>query len=317
MRTTPDAAPVGPQRRQESRYFAIDFRWHDTEAVAVATQIDDLYLTLARNFGVSLLFSVNKLAVEISMTSIPGRISRQVNTHDPFVVPSPALHRRPVEITDAELIVQSLLFPLLEQVSTQSIQVHQIPERWQPLLAGLRLWQLWQMDLPLSAWRDEVTTWAYRGLPDKGSVSSAFLPMSYYELCATHGLWMTSPLEIDIPLLCHGLDRSRTYASWSIILKLPRRLTDVKIAELPCRVTMMQSLESCSSYLTREIALATLIDYANIAYEPQRIPTLLSQVHEHKGWETLVPTVFGVSAADFEMGWQAYLAERYEIKPTN
>ena len=41
-------------------------------------------------------------------------------------------------------------------------------------------------------------------------------------------------------------------------------------------------------------------------------PVLLAALGEHTSWQTLIPAIFDVSAAEFEAGWQAYLAERYQ-----
>ena len=61
------------------------------------------------------------------------------------------------------------------------------------------------------------------------------------------------------------------------------------------------------------VALATLIEYAMVTYGQDRLPALLAGLGKHEGWETLIPAVFNVSAADFEAGWQIYLAARYDL----
>lgn len=38
----------------------------------------------------------------------------------------------------------------------------------------------------------------------------------------------------------------------------------------------------------------------------------IAALGDHGDWESLVPAVFGVSAAGFEAGWQAYLADHYD-----
>lgn len=61
------------------------------------------------------------------------------------------------------------------------------------------------------------------------------------------------------------------------------------------------------------VALATLIEYAVITYGRERLPMLVAGLSQHAGWETLVPAVFNVSAAEFEAGWQAHLATSYGV----
>ena len=52
---------------------------------------------------------------------------------------------------------------------------------------------------------------------------------------------------------------------------------------------------------------ASFVEYAVFAYGRDRLPTLLDGMHRYDTWETLIPAVYGVSAADFETGWQEYL----------
>jgi hypothetical protein len=51
----------------------------------------------------------------------------------------------------------------------------------------------------------------------------------------------------------------------------------------------------------------TAIEYGISAYGRDRLPTLLDGVRRYISWDALIPAVFGVSTAEFEAGWQAYL----------
>jgi hypothetical protein len=57
------------------------------------------------------------------------------------------------------------------------------------------------------------------------------------------------------------------------------------------------------------ILTAALLDYIAATYGPEQIGVLWPFLRESKEWATLIPAVFGVSVAEFEAGWQAYLAE--------
>ena len=61
----------------------------------------------------------------------------------------------------------------------------------------------------------------------------------------------------------------------------------------------------------QSIALATLIDYAVITYGREHLPVLVASLSRYESWETLLPSVYGVSATEFEAGWQHYLGTRY------
>jgi hypothetical protein len=54
------------------------------------------------------------------------------------------------------------------------------------------------------------------------------------------------------------------------------------------------------------VALA-FVEYTVAAYGRDRLPVLLKAMHRHGTWATLIPAVYGVSAADFETGWQEWL----------
>ncbi|RIK39333.1 MAG: hypothetical protein DCC55_18425 [Chloroflexi bacterium] len=51
----------------------------------------------------------------------------------------------------------------------------------------------------------------------------------------------------------------------------------------------------------------SVIAYVAHVYGAERLPSLLHAFGQHNSWQTLAPEVFGLSAQEFEQGWQQYL----------
>jgi hypothetical protein len=212
-------------------------------------------------------------------------------------------------MADSELLAQALALPLFEHALAQGRQHHEIPETWQPLTSAWRLWQLWDLDLPLAAWREDVVKWIYIDVPSKSPEQAVVLPPRYRELCAAHRLWLLAPMQIHVPLYCSDLDQRRWDFYWQSTFDPPVRLT--QLAAPVDRDVVPGSDLPPESQLHQTIPLVTLLDYVVASYGRERLPALMASLHQHNTWETLVPAVFGVSAADFEVGWQAYLAAHH------
>jgi hypothetical protein len=58
-------------------------------------------------------------------------------------------------------------------------------------------------------------------------------------------------------------------------------------------------------------AAESVVDYAVATYGQKRLPALLHGLRADEAWDDLIPSVFGASVADFEQGWNRYLAEKY------
>jgi hypothetical protein len=312
--TAPDAALWGPERSLETPSLIFHFRQNDSQAViAVAPQVDALYTTLRRNFGRPILFGTEKRVIEVSVTQIPGHATPWFHVPSRFLVSSPAVYLAPVELTDAELLAQSLVLPLLAQVLAQASDQHQIGAAWQPMASALYLWQVWDLDLPLAAWREEVVRWLYLDLSATPRGQLVSFPDDYIELCAAHRLWMSSPALIEIPFVCSELDQEAwLFPSWS-----PREpLTH--LGQLPAPLRPNEYMEGSSLHRLHHpghtVALATLIEYAAVTYGRERLPVLVAGLGQYESWDELIPAVYGVSPAEFEAGWQAYLAAHYGVR---
>jgi hypothetical protein len=312
--TAPDAALWGPERSLATPYFVYHFRQNDATAVnAVAPQMDALYATMRRNVGLPIASIQEKLVVAVSITRPPGYASPWFGAPERLRVPSPAVYWAPVELTDTELLAQSIVLPLLEHVVAQASERYVIGEDWQPLLDGMRLWQLWDLDLPLSVWREDVVKWIYLDLPTTRSGEAIVLAERYTAFCTAHKLWMPSPLLIDIPLVCADL-------VWEDGYWLPWSAYDspIRLSQLAAPMPLAESIEqlaqaSYASHPGQTVALATLIEYAVTTYGRELLPELVAGLGQYESWETLLPAVFGVSTSEFEAGWQAYLAARYGV----
>jgi hypothetical protein len=309
--THPDAEVWGAPHHLESAHFIFNFRQNDAEVVAaVAPQIDDVYSALQHNFG--LTPSLEKQVIEVSIRRITGTMPYPRLLRGHLVVPSPAIYAAPVELSDREILVQSIALPLIDDVIEQAVEVHNIPQHWQPLLRGLRLWQWWELDVPLASWQQEVVQWFYIDLPKATAEQQSVLPDNYRELCTMHRLWMQSPVVVGIPLKCTTFDTA-TWSSRRWAAHVPQM--SLEQLQMPLADWQTQALEELDlPYSPNEaLALSTLIEYAVSAYGYEQLPVLLASLPRYNDWETLAPAVFGVSAFDFEASWRSYLAQHYHV----
>jgi hypothetical protein len=53
--------------------------------------------------------------------------------------------------------------------------------------------------------------------------------------------------------------------------------------------------------------------HRGFGYGCERLPALVAGLGQSESWETLWPAVYGVSAAEFEAGWQLYLTTQYGL----
>ncbi|MEZ4713761.1 MAG: hypothetical protein R3A44_41620 [Caldilineaceae bacterium] len=341
-RQTPPAASLwGAEQSLATPYFLYHFRQRDAAVVrAVAPTMDALYTSLWRNLGLPLDPTASRLVVDISIEQPPGQATLAFELQDPaatsaptlslapgdppteprpmpaVTVPSPVLYLAPVALSDVDLLAQSIALPLITYGLAQARQLYQIEPAWQPLLDGLYLWQVWDADLPLSSWRETVVQWQYIDLPAAQAEQVLPLPQHYQELCTVHKLWMHAPAQIYIPLACAGVEREEgTWHMWRASAPLthlaqlaaPSSLIGDSVA------SSLVDLPSFTVHPGQTVALATLFEYATAAYGRESLPALLAALGDADGWGTLIPAVFGVSAAEFETGWQEYLASRYGI----
>jgi hypothetical protein len=313
QQTAPNAALWGPERSLETPSFVFHFRQHDASAVtAAAPQIEALYTTLKGNFGWASPTGAEKLVVQVSVTQTPADTLAWYRLPEPLRVPSPAVYRAPVEVTDAALLEESITLPLVNYVLAQASERHAIGAAWQPLVKGLRLWQVWDLDLPLASWRADIVKWVYIDLPTNQAGQSFVLPEHYTALCAAHQLWMPSPLQLHIPLVCADLDWEEWYwASWDA--RTP--LTHLDQLAVPVRSNaesmIQRSILERLNQPSQPVALATLIEYTVATYGRERLPNLVAGLGHYDSWDTLLRVVYGVSPDEFEAGWQAYLATHY------
>jgi hypothetical protein len=309
VQTAPDANLWGAESSLQTPYFLFRFRQQDAATVlAVAPQMDALYTSLWSNLGLPIDPTFAKLQVDVSVAQSPGQIS-EFDAAQQVTVASPALYFAPVTLTDNQLLAQSLALPLLTYGLAQASTRDMIDRAWQPMLDGLYLWQVWDMDLPLTAWHEDVVKWLYIDLPATQHGQTVMLPKRYPELCVMYRLWLASPLQLHLPLLCTEQEReARYWASWS----LSPPLTHLDQLFMPA-LKHDDWAKPPASHPGQTVAVATLIDYAVATYGKERLPLLIAGLGHYDRWATLIPAVYGVSTAEFEAGWQAYLTAHYGV----
>jgi hypothetical protein len=327
QRIEPDPALMGPWQTLETAHFTIRYRPIDASAVsATASKLDLLYAKLRGDFGL-LLAAVNaKQTIEVATDGaldgyaidfvmrtirIPSLDGYAIDYPTRTIkVPSPALLSVPVEMTAAAVFYQSVVYPLASLLLADVVAQYQYPGRWNvgamkwsPLMEALRLWALWEEEGPLAAGRQDVVRWLYQNAQAEPVEARQAVPAGYEHLCRAYHIWGISPESMAIPLGCSEVDHQR-WSAWRYPA-LPTRLTQRPYIE------KSRSLAEAAS--DSAVATETIIEYVVATYGRDRLPQLIAAWGEHASWETLIPAVFGIPAAEFEAGWQAYLASRESV----
>lgn len=310
--TKPDNELWGAPHSLESSHFIFHFRQNDAKAViAVARQMDAVYTEIEHNFA--LTPNSQKLVIDVSVESIVGAILTLSWEDGPLVIPSPAVYLAPMELSDSTILAQSITLPLIESMAERAVEDHDIPDRWHPLLRGLRLWQLWNLDMPLAQWQQELVKWLYFDKPPADVGQKPMLPARYKELCALYRLWMLLPELGGIPLSCTDRD-SLVWPPRRWATHVPR----TRLGQLSVPLAMWENeyrvAETDPYHPSEPIVIANLIEYMVSVYGHEQLPVLLAGLAQFDEWETLVPAVFGVSVTDFEAGWQSYMAQQYNVE---
>jgi hypothetical protein len=229
-------------------------------------------------------------------------------------------------VSEEELLVQGAALALFNRLSAQSGALYQLPMGWTFLRSGLRLWLLWDQELPLVRWREPLVRWVFWA--DEGVVVSKGMnvPAYAHDFCAHHRLWLNTEVEIDMPVIC--LQHVTGGEAYSAFRDLPPPLM------LPTFVGK-QDITTITAYpgpslpYDSVVVFATLFEYIS-TYEgelkgagtkgadssgAERVRAFIDAIPHYQNWETLIPAIFGVSRRDFEAGWNAFLQERYAIAP--
>ena len=306
LRTKPDLRLWGPSRNVETDHLLWRYRQHDEAVVLeIAGATDSLYAQLMQDYGVTRAEDGSKLTVDVRADCLPGSLLQEEETR--VVVPSPSVYVVPESISHAEILEQTVALELMDSVALQAQHQHDI-RRSEALLSGIKLWQLHQMDLPLSPWHDSAVRWIYRadwvGGSDAASNGSEF----FSELCAAYSIWMIWPNSIHLPVYCEvrSLGPFVDSARWKSIRSMG---SHPPALELEGAVRYRTTWAIHSGYLLQTY---TVVDYAMSLYGRESLPDLVAALGEHGYWAELIPAVYGVSLDEFGRGWQEHVAKMVE-----
>jgi hypothetical protein len=145
---------------------------------------------------------------------------------------------------------------------------------------------------------------------------SFYSPAFAGELCLHHSLWIRTPLEISVPILCGSSPASeKTINVW----RYHEQSLDLSLSTLLYAPTSVMDefgvphgdhLQEPGPYA---ILLATLFEYVASEYGEDAVLQLWAAIPAHRRAETLMPAVFGVSLEEFGEGWHTFLADEYQI----
>jgi hypothetical protein len=225
------------------------------------------------------------------------------------------------------LLVQGAALALFNRLAARSDTLNKLPAGANYLRSGLRLWLLWNQELPLARWREPLVRWVFSAdkgipVPDKNIRVPAFA----HDFCAHHRLWLSSETEIDAPIWCIQNAIGREVFVAFRYSPLPMMMPYfVGREEIGARGYTTSPLPMASA-----VAFATLFEYVSMGEEswrngpePEiagtegavRVRALMNALPDYQYWNTLIPAIFGIPLDEFEAGLNNFLMERYGVAP--
>lgn len=317
-RTQPDEPVAGPAAQAlpsiqaestielATKNFVFHFPQRDAQTVTlVAPRLERFYTTLQQNFGVTMTTTA-PLLITVTTTRTVATAPYRPRVFTTLDVPSPTLYPT-TTWSESDLLHQSLALLLIDHTLAQVVRQHEIDAMRYPLMDGLRLWQLWQAELPLGRWQAELVRWVYVDLPATAPTAPLPLPEQYAAFCAAHTLWMSHPAQIRLPLLCSRMDQSPDRLLRTLVQEAPRFLPPLDTPVYPDEETDAHGATQAIRHPGHVIAIATVVDYVSRYYGRDTVPQLVAAWGRYSTWDELTPPLFGVAAADFETAWLATL----------
>jgi hypothetical protein len=285
-----------------------------------AARLDALYLTLNGSFG-GHAPAAEKLTIRVDPEWLPDEVLQQSRPQqagaNAVVVASPAAMLVPAEMIPSDVLLQSLVLALFSHSTKEAAAHYKTSPRWPNMYNGLRLWLIWEQELPLAVWRKPLVKWIFGDSQSAAGQKSLAVPEFARDLCEHHKLWMRSPLDIAVPVQCWlQAGGEEKIVAW----RYRQPPLEIPLALLIYMPVQLENLSLWHNVLQPEpaavaVTLATTLEYVGLTYGAKRVPLLLAAVPKHEAAETLIPAVLGVPLEEFESGWRDFLQEQYNIKP--
>jgi hypothetical protein len=198
-------------------------------------------------------------------------------------------------VAESEALYLWALRALADHARMEALQEHPLQSGWQLTVSGLTAMQLRRHSERLDAWHRDLARWLY-GIERRTPAPDVDqLRQELAELCTAHQVTAypgdtgthlcTLPPTWDLERLLHT--------------QPPQRLDALRMPDV--------DLTGAAPTWLQELAFGTLLDYVTATYGQEGIAGLIEGFRRYDTWNALLPAVFGVSAAEFEQGWQAYL----------
>jgi hypothetical protein len=309
----------GQARRLESAHFTFNYRSLDQEAVEnAAPRIEAIYRRLYQDyFGIDP--GGEKVSVVVDPESLPLSYGLQHEVPRPTYIPqndrisigSPAAALTPAELSLDDWMAQAMALALINRLSATAATRYELSSQWHSLQSGLKLWLIWDQQLPLARWRRPIVKLIFSKPLSEFAPDAASLPEFGYSVCASHSLWLSTPLEIGIPLACSGSTPSGyPLQYWILPVSQSGKISLLSLLQQGHSYDLTQAP---ADTMTDIVVLSSVVDYIVASYGRDRLPELLAALPRHGSGETLIPALFGKSPAAFEGGWRGFLASQYGV----
>ncbi len=292
MRVPPGPDALGAPQMKESACCAYFYRAIDAAAMEnVAGALDAAYVGLRQDYG--LPAAHDRVIVEIRTD--PPPYPSVCYRRDHLCIASPALAALPVDLAEAEALQLWLLNALAYQARWEAIEIAPFQYGWQYAAHALPRMTLRQHSARVAAWETDLARWLYGVAARTPRSDGQALAQDLARLCDTHRTLTQLPHfdGIDSLQLCSAP------AEWTLQDRPPDHLRDLIMPDTELMVTQMSWMDA--------VGFQTVLDYVVATYGRAALPALVVGFRRYDTWGELIPAVFGISAAEFETGWQHYL----------
>jgi len=292
-----DDSFLGAHLTLETERLVFRYRRYDRAVVeAAAPVIDAAYGDMRAALG--LPERTPKLAVYLGASEVSATEPTLITTE--LRLPSPALWAWPLDLP-AERLLEWRALPHLASNAWSEVAAGQpVPGEWHWMTAAVYQWLLLQHNDLLADWRTGLIAWRSEVFTDQNIGHPVNADEGISRLCAAHRV----------------LERSVWLVGSSAILECYRP-RPARAADLLCGGKLLELRQLRDSERDMPAGLkqachvdpilaTTVLDFAVTEYGPDAVGRLWHGFHAYRTWEELLPAAFGVSAEEFERGWQAY-----------